>query len=113
MTLEWHGDEVKERLTRGAVKGLYEASGEWLTRANRTCPHDTGHLERSGVNYADKENLEAVVGYGAQYAVEVHEAPPSVNFRGEGRRKWLEKSGRESAEDLEKHIAKRIREAMS
>lgn len=113
MTLEWHGDEVKENLREGAINALWEVSGAWLTDSNKTCPHDTGHLEGSGANEVDEGSLEAIVGYSAEYAVEVHEAPPSVNFRGQGRRKWLERTGRENAEKYQQHIADTIEEAMS
>lgn len=113
--LQWFGDEVDARLRAAGGQALYLTSAALLTRANKTCPHDTGMLEGSGENDVDRSKLEATISYGgpaAPYAVAVHEAPPSINFRGDGRRKWLEKTAREMSEELEEEMAKVIQEHM-
>lgn len=112
MSLEWFGDEISDKLKSAGGDALYEASAAYLTRANKTCPHDEGTLERSGHNTVDRNKLLAKVGYNTPYAVKVHEAPPSWDFRGKGRRKWLEKTGREMKSELEDKIAEVIEENM-
>ncbi len=136
MSLEWNGDEVMDELRDAARKAGFEATSELLTRANKTVPHDEGTLEASGVvtqgklpsakqiyeeaqegePQGDKLRLRGellfYLSYNTPYAVKVHEAPPSINFRGKGRRKWLEKTVREERDDLEEMIADRINKEM-
>ena len=75
-------EKMKENAHRDIAEGM-------LTEANKTVPHDEGTLERSGT--ADYDKDMAAVGYDTPYAIRWHEATPgTVNFRGNGRAKWLE-----------------------
>ena len=136
MSLEWNGDEVMDELRDAARKAGFEATSELLTRANDTVPHDEGTLEASGVVtqgrlpsarqiYEEAQDGEPqgdalslrgeplfFLTYNTPYAVKVHEAPPSWDFRGKGQRKWLEKTVREERDDIEGLITDRINEEM-
>jgi len=110
MSLDWFGDIAKQRTHNAAKKALYKASAAMLTRANKTCPHDEGTLERSGKNTVDKIKLEAFVSYDTPYAVPVHEI--NANYRGKGRYKWLERTAQEMSPELENLIASAMRKEL-
>ena len=75
-------EKMKENAHRDIAEGM-------LTEANKTVPNDEGTLEGSGDTDHDKDM--AAVGYDTKYAIRLHEsAPGEYNFKGNGRRKWLE-----------------------
>lgn len=114
MPHNWFGDEVMGAVGDAKHKALYEGSGALLTAANKTCPHDEGTLERSGTNVVKSMDgdLKGVVFYDTPYAVAVHEADPSVNFRGKGRRKWLEQTAKEKRQRIHQKMGEILEEEL-
>ncbi len=111
--LKWFGDKIIKEQRQAQEKALYEISGALLTRANKTCPHDYGTLEGSGKNTPGEKPHETwFVSYDTDYAVPVHEGT-DMNFRGNGRAKWLEKTAKEMSSSLEQHAARVIQRELS
>ena len=82
-------DKVKSEAKKMKESAHRDIGEGMLTEANKTVPHDEGTLERSGT--ADYNEDMAAVGYDTKYAIRLHEsAPGEFDFRGNGRRKWLE-----------------------
>ena len=110
---DFWGDKVTEAMREAAREGVYEAAEHLLTEANKTVPHDEGTLERSGAVSLDEEEIMSAVSYDTPYARWLHESEPGeINFRGSGRRKWLERAKNEQADRINKFIAEKIKSAM-
>jgi len=139
MTLEKNFDEAKENLRQGAIEGLWESSGAWLTEANKKVPHDEGTLERSGTvrqgKLPDAESvfskaessqqrtdyrmdfedgpLSYYVAYNTPYAIKLHEATAGeFDFRGAGERKWLENTHKKLSGDMEQYVRNEMRKKL-
>lgn len=108
---------VRQGIQQAVDRAVWEASEYLLGEANRTVPHATGALERSGDVVKARENTYDVV-YRTPYAVKQHEDqslshpdPANAASRPEGRSKWLEQTAREQKTAIDQIIAGRIRGA--
>lgn len=115
--LDWHGDDIIRKIEEAANQGLQEAAEILLEEANKTVPHDTGALERSGKVSINPASLESAVSYGdrgpsRKYAVRAHEHP-EWKFKKGRRGKWLELTMKEQADRLIQIIAKNINKRTS
>jgi len=106
---EFNDKKAIEANRAAAVKGLAKGSGFLLTEANKICPHDSGRLEESGFNDVDGQELKAVVAYTQEYAAPVHEMDSGTNFKGDGERKWLERTGDRKGEEALETVAEVIK----
>ena len=111
----WNGKKVSADVAKAAVRGLRDGAEHLHTTSNQTVPKEEGHLERSGVVDVDEIRLEASVSYGhgpaAPYALKQHE--DTTLRHDEGRRaKWLELTLNEEREKIQRHIEKRIEDAL-
>ena len=78
--------ESFQRQIEQAIKPLEkEVAEEILKEAKKNCPVDTGTLKNSG--YVKKQGDGYTVGFGADYAMIVHEQPQS--YRENGKRHFL------------------------
>lgn len=110
MKNKWFGDLVSKKVKKGAGKGLYKAAEHVLEHSNRTVPKDEGNLLSSGFTDIDYKILTAAVIYDTEYAVRLHESTPGeYNFRGTGRRKWLELTVKERQKAVSKVVADEIK----
>ena len=101
--LDLNIDKIKSEAEKMKENAHRDIGEHILTEANKTVPHDEGTLERSGT--ADYNEDKAAVGYDTPYAIRWHEATPgTVNFRGNGRAKWLEKTINEQMNNLLRYI---------
>ncbi len=113
MSLRWTVDRrqlAKAKVRAAAAEGLFDAAGVLLEGANRTVPHETGALARSGLASVDRAALRAAVSYSTPYAVRQHEDTRLRHDPGR-RAKWLEATLAEQVSRLRDHVAGRIREA--
>ena len=107
--LKWYGDKVSEKIKGEARKAVHTAGEALLTEANKTVPHDEGTLERSGfVDSSRFGDIVTVIAYDTPSAVKVHE-DTTLNFRGNGRSKWLENTAKSMSNKIENWIAKEMK----
>ena len=68
-TVVWRGKQVKADVTRAAEKALKQAGEHILEEANRTIPHQTGHMAGTG-RVTALPDLVVVVSYDTPYATQ-------------------------------------------
>jgi hypothetical protein len=119
---------LAKRERRLAAQALNEIGEHVMGEAKSITPVKDGRLKRSGKvsQMAQPHNLEAVLTYGTDYALFVHEIPPPPR-RSEGGRsarhqppygtggewKFLEKPVNKEAKTFELDVAKIIRQGMA
>ncbi len=113
MSYKSNAKAVKAALSRGAVKGVTDASLFVLADSVQRAPVDTGDLRGSGSTdiRESPHEVEGVIGYNVPYAVEVHENMAMVHPRG-GEAKFLENAFTQNRERVEQHIQDAIREGL-
>lgn len=99
-------DNLQKQIEQ-AIKPLEkEVAEEILKEAKKNCPVDTGNLKNSG--YVRKQGDGYTVGFGADYAMVVHEQPQS--YRENGKRHFLsdavEKVAGKNNENIKEMIMK-------
>ena len=107
-TFNWFGKEVSEDIRKKAIQANHRVGEAVLTEANKTVPHDEGTLEQSGTVSTDEESITTYIAYDTPYAVAVHE-DTTMNFRGNGRAKWLELTIKEMSDKIEQYLAKEMK----
>ena len=112
MSLEWHGEEIAERIQQAAKRGLRNAAEVVLDEAVNRAPVETGALRASGKTATD--GMEAAIGFGsgptAQYSIVQHE---KVGYHhNDGEAKYLENAVRAKQGDVVNIIADEIRGAL-
>ncbi|MFP4647284.1 MAG: hypothetical protein ACLFN4_06660 [Candidatus Acetothermia bacterium] len=138
--LNWKGDEAIKATREAAAKAHWEFAEALLTNTIQRTPKDEGTLRNSGtVTQADLPSAQEVfkraesgeemnnafaidengdlvffVSFNTPYAIKLHEAEPGeYNFREPGAEvKFLEKTGREMSNKMEKYTGERIRELL-
>ncbi len=105
--VDWHGDEVLHTVEAAFMEGLRDYVGQVFELAQEWCPFDTGYLRSTGMIY--EENGEIHIGYGASYAVYVHEHP-EWHFKNGKRGKWLWLAIMETLGFAPETIAKHVRQ---
>jgi len=131
---KWYDDKVeKEREKAG--RATWKAAEALLGNANNIIPHDEGTLEQSGIVtqeglsgrpesiYAQakakqwpKNNFKFdfkkkpifYISYNTPYAIKQHE-DTTLNHRGQGQAKWLEKTSKSMSSKIEGWIAKEMK----
>lgn len=112
--VHWYGEQVMGDIRKAAADGLLEAAEEYAGRAAQRAPHEEGTLERDVHTRVDPQALKAVISFGegpaSAYAVVQHE---EKDYRHDPGRtyKFLENTVKEDPQLLQRHVAKRIREA--
>lgn len=113
--MKWNGQATSKELDKAIDKGMTDAMLMMLEESNRTCPHDTGHLQRSGAWSYDPGTKTGAVAYGANYgvvyAVHIHEHP-EYHFRQGRRGKWLELTWQEQAQTAVKWVRDTIEKTL-
>ena len=133
--LNWFGDKVSKGERKKAGKATWKAAEFLLGEANNTVPHDEGTLEHSGIvtqeklsgrpesiyreaeakqwpknNFKFDFNKKPVfyISYNTPYAIKLHE-DTTINFRGQGKAKWLENAIKKNSNKIEKWVAKEMK----
>ncbi len=113
MKFNWEGAKATKKSRKAAAKSLSKVSEGLLTEANKTVPNDEGTLERSGSTDVDERKLVASVFYDTPYAIRLHESEAGeYNFRGNGQRKWLERTSNKMSSKLEAFFAKEMKKEL-
>ena len=98
--------QLKEQIEDAVQPLEKEVAEEILKEAQKNCPVDTGELKRSG--FVKKVSEGYTVGFGAEYAMIVHEQPQS--YRENGKRHFLsdavEKVAGKNGEKLKERLVK-------
>jgi len=109
----WKGDEVTKLVEKKLTQALRDVAHVMEDDANKTVPHRTGALELSSQASWDFDERTAAVSYDTKYALRLHEsAPGEFNFRGRGRRKWLELTAKENKDRYLNYIAEQLKGLM-
>ena len=85
--LRWHGELARQRARNAASRALREVAEVLLEEANRTIPHRTGHMMRTGATH-QPDPLLCFVSYDTPYAVRQHEDTRLRHAQGR-RAEWL------------------------
>lgn len=109
----WSGKFALDRINAGAAVGLAKAADHLLTEATKTIPLDTGDMARDGQTSVDGSQLVATVYYDGPSNAYVARQHEELAYRhAPGRRaKWLELTGYEQAEALNRIVADEVRKA--
>jgi hypothetical protein len=108
--VDWHGDEIDDRVEAAAGQGLRLGAEHVLQKSREVVPLEEGTLERSGT--ASQEGLEAAVSYNAHpYDVIQHER---LDFRHANGRtaKYLEGPLNAERDTVGEIIATQLRRAL-
>lgn len=109
--VRWHGDRVSRDVRKAAEPAIRRAAEFGLEQSNRTIPHFTGHMMRTG-RVTMLSAIEAAISYDTKYAVRQHEDTRLRHAPGR-RAKWLEKTLNEEAGRIRKWVADEIGKALS
>jgi len=108
--VRWHGAATTERLRQAADPALADAAEHVLEEANRTIPHQTGHMEQTGRTHRRSWD-EYLVSYDTPYAIRQHEDRRLRHAPGR-RAEWLRETLRERAAEILRYLGQRIDEAL-
>ena len=97
-------DKITGIVRQAGLQALHETNKMLLDEANKTVPLDTGLLKDTGDVSSSYQQLKSVISYDTPYAVKVHE-DPTLNFKGQGRHKWLEKTLLENGRQTQTKLA--------
>ena len=100
-------DATTEAIIEATRASIYQEGLAIMAISVRKTPVRYGRLRASAFVHPPKRELEAVVGYGVEYALPVHEMTEANFTTGEAR--FLEKAMNERSRGYEKRLAKRIR----
>jgi hypothetical protein len=106
----WRGPAVQARALAAADQGLQLVAEVLLEEANRTIPHQTGHMMRTGTTWHPRPLL-AFVSYDTPYSVRQHEDTRLRHAPGR-RAEWLRLALQEGADRYTKWLADHVREAL-
>jgi len=102
---------VEKAVRDAGLKGLEDGGEFLLEESNRTIPHETGEMERSGLVSKDETAGEVAVSYNTPYAPRQHE--DTRLSHDEGRRpKWLEQTVTEQSGRIIEHVADAVSKAI-
>lgn len=119
MSLKFSGFAWKEdrrkfavaKVRRAGMRGLEDAAEFLLEEANRTIPHETGEMQRSGAVSSDAERMQAAVSYNTPYAPRQHEDTRLRHDPGR-RAKWLQLTCVEQTDRVADHLRRAISKAV-
>ena len=109
-TATWRGDQIRGAVERAAKKGLRQAGEHVLEEANRTIPHQTGHMAGTG-RATEFPGLMVIVSYDTPYALKQHEDTRLRHAPGR-RAKWLERTLDEQRRAVIRFLRKTIKAAL-
>ena len=114
----WRKNNMKAAdatVKKAAAEGMQDALDHILTEANKTVPHETGALLRSGDTDLDASAFKGTVYYGTgpatAYAVRQHEETGWKHNAGR-RAKWLEATFKEEYPRIKHYIATKLKAVM-
>jgi len=99
-------DKSIERIKDAADVAVYEAGADIADKAQAEVPRVTGRLANSAF-VTEPRDCAVTVGYGVEYAAEVHEEPESDGH------KWFEQSVNASASGFAQRIRERTARALA
>jgi len=104
----WHGGKISAEMVPVCMGALEDAADHLLEQANRTIPHETGDMQRSGNVSLDRNTLMAVVSYDTPYARRQHEELGYHHNPGR-RARWLSLTLDERRTALVNYVAGRLK----
>lgn len=99
--------DLKPSVRQAATRALGDAAEFLLQEANKTVPHDEGHLQRSGLVSISQTEAVAHVSYDTPYARRLHEHP-EYNFQKGRRGKWLESTINEQSDKVVDYLKREL-----